>query len=535
MQTSTGDQRTARLRSQLKRGLELHQAGKLDQAEQIYRKILRIQPDYFDALHMLGVAALQAGRTDFAIDTLSRAIRCNSNIPAAHGNLALAYLQQERLEDAVASYERQIALQADHVDAYANLAGVLGRLRRHAAALEMCDRAVAVRPNATVAHLARAVALKDLERYEDSLAACDRAIQLQPQSPVAWDKRGAALRELGHLQAALASHEKAFALQADFAVARLHAGMVSLLLGDYERGWSLYDWRTRPGGTVPARGPDNKRWSGEQELNGRTILLHAEQGLGDTLQFCRYAKQLEQRGARVLLSAPRKLVALLRTLSGSAIKVVADTESVAAYDWHCHLMSLPGALKTSSDTIPTAGPYLTADPQRVERWRNTLGASGFKIGIAWQGSRLPIDIGRSFPLSLLEGLSQVAGVRLISLQKNAGSEQVKSLPHAMKVEELGESFDSGPDAFLDTAAVMASLDLVITSDTSIAHLAGALGRPTWVALRRVPDWRWLLEREDSPWYPSLRLFRQPHHGDWQGVFERMREELRGLVGALSPN
>jgi hypothetical protein len=251
-------------------------------------------------------------------------------------------------------------------------------------------------------------------------------------------------------------------------------------------------------------------------LCGRSILLHSEQGLGDTIQFCRYATLLQQRGAHVVLSVQSQLYRLLRTI-GPTIEIVAEGAEGPATDYHCPLLSLPAAFGTTIDSIPASLPYLSAEPQRVMCWRQRLGAEGFKVGICWQGSTGKVDVGRSFPLATLHPLSTIPGVRLISLQKHLGCEQLHTLPAAMQLEVLGDEFDPGPDAFLDTAAVMQSLDLIVTSDTVIAHLSGALARPTWVALKQVPDWRWLLERTDSPWYPTLRLFRQKHAGDWTGV------------------
>ena len=518
------DPRAARLRQQLARAMELHQTGRLEQAGDLYRKVLRLQPDHFDALHMLGVAALQSGRCEYARDLISRAIRVNPNVPAAHGNLALACIQQEKLDEAVASYRRQIELQPDRIEAYTNLAALLGQRGRRLEALDVSAEAIVAAPRHAVAHLTHALALKDVERYEESLAACERALELQSDSAVAWDKRGAALRELGQLDAALLSHQKAIAIQPDLALAHLHAGMVHLLSGDFARGWPAYEWRTKPGGTVQLRGPEHARWTGAEPLEGATLLLYGEQGLGDTIQFCRYAHLAELQCARVVLAVPEKLCRLIQTLSPT-ITVVADSEPLPPYDRHCPLLSLPLAFKTTLRDVPARQPYLFAEQNRVDHWREVVGQEGFKIGIAWQGSQLPIDVGRSFPLARLHDIAVLPGIRLISLQKNAGTEQLGSLPNGMRVESFEAQLDCGTDAFLDTAAIMQNLDLVITSDTAIAHLAGALGRPTWVALKHMPDWRWLLDRDDTPWYPTLRLFRQTRRGDWTSVFERMRAEL----------
>ena len=518
--SSKQDFEASRVRDQLARALELQRAGKLQEAERLYQKVLRVRPEHFDALHMLGVTALSSGRGEYAIDLISRAVRQKPDVAAAYWHLGLAFMQTERFEEAIGSFERQKSLQSDCLDPCIKIASAMARLGRPHEALASCDCAVAVRPDAASAYLARAVALKDLEQHEASLAECSLAIERQPDSAEAWDKHGAALRELGRFDEALASHQKAIGLRPDFALAHMHAGMVCLQTGDYQRGWKLYDQRTSADGPPAAHSWRQPRWTGEQELEGVTLLVHCEQGLGDTIQFCRYAKLVESRGAKVVLFAQPRLCRLLKSLSPT-IRVVADTEVPPKFDMHCPLMSLPLAFKTTVGDIPWDGPYLFAETERVARWRRTLGTDGFKIGIGWQGSKLPIDVGRSLRLSVFQHLALIPGVRLISLQKGAGSEQLNSMPPGMRVENYGPDPDEERDGFLDTAAIMESLDLVITSDTSIAHLAGALGRPTWVALKRIPDWRWLLEVEHSPWYPSHRLFRQKQPGDWEGVLEHM--------------
>ena len=263
------------------------------------------------------------------------------------------------------------------------------------------------------------------------------------------------------------------------------------------------------------------------------MLISAEQGLGDTLQFCRYLPLLEAKGARVILAVQGRIREIVKTLSPTLVTVakgeVAKGGALPAADYHCWLMSLPLALGTRPETVPAKVPYLHADAARVEQWKRRIGGEGFRIGIAWQGRLSRVDSGRSFAASEFVVLSKLPNVRLISLQKNLGAEQLARLPAGMQVETLDEDYDSGPDAFLDTAAVMMTLDLVISADTAIAHLAGALGRPVWAALKYAPDWRWLLDRSDTPWYPTMRLFRQRARGDWKGVFQAMAKELTSLV------
>jgi hypothetical protein len=268
---------------------------------------------------------------------------------------------------------------------------------------------------------------------------------------------------------------------------------------------------------------------GRENLQNKTILLYAEQGLGDTIQFCRYAKLVKELGAKVLLEVPRPLLFLLKGLDG-VDQLFAKGSALPEFDYQCPLMSLPLAFKTNVETIPTHIPYILSNGGLQNKWREHLGDEGFKVAICWQGStKGKIDIGRSFPVSLFEGLSKIQGVRLICLQKNDGLEQLKNLPEGMRVETLPDNFDSGENSFLDSAAVMKCVDLVITSDTSLTHLAGALGVKTWLLLKYVPDWRWLLDRSDSPWYPNHRLFRQTTRDDWASVFTEIEYELKTLV------
>jgi hypothetical protein len=305
-------------------------------------------------------------------------------------------------------------------------------------------------------------------------------------------------------------------LERDDPVLHLNLGIVLLLTGQFETGWEEYEWRFRAGAArLPPCG--QPRWMGE-DLSGRTLLIRAEQGVGDTIQFCRYMPMIPARG-RIVFEVQPGLRHLLRNVAADVVTV---GDALPPFDTWCPLLSLPHLLGMQAP-VP---PYLAADADRVAVWRDRIGTHGRRIGIAWQGNPVAAaERGRSIPLREYLPLAQVPDVRLISLQKHHGLEQLATVPDGLRIETLGEDFDAGPDAFIDTAAVMQCLDMVITSDTSVAHLAGALGRPVWVGLQHVPDWRWLLEGEDCRWYPTMRLFRQPKRGDWGGVFARMAELL----------
>ena len=505
--------------------------GRLVEAERCYRHVLERWPRHFDALHMMGVLAIQQRRPVRAIELLSKALKQNSQSPAVHRNLAVAQKLSGELVAAVKSYQRALAIQPYHADTHLKVANTLIELGRPLEALEHCEQAIAQQPADAAVYLLQAMAHRTMQAPEKALASCDVAIAVRPDSPAAWDKRGAALQDLARPAEALLSCERAIQLREDFALAQSHAGLICLQMGQFERGWRLSERRDRSSAAVRADDLNIPRWTGEQPLAGSRLWVTAEQGLGDTLQFCRYADLLNARGAQVTLAVQPAVRAIVSSL-GPHIRVVPDTDSPLDVDLHSPLLSLPHAFNTVPETIPTAIPYLYAQPDRVSHWRQLLGCSDFKIGVSWQSSTAAAAVGKSFPLAELHALSNTNGVRLISLQKGHGTGQLDSLPPGMRIETLGEGFDSGMDAFLDTAAVMQIMDLIVTCDTSVAHLAGALGRPTWIALKYSPDWRWMLDRSDSPWYPSVRLFRQKRSGDWQSVFEAMFEEISRVIAEL---
>jgi len=492
------EQTEAELLDRARFAYSLQQQGNLIEAEQIYREILAVAPDHFHATHLLGVIAAQTGHFGPAEELISRAIAINPNEAAAHSNLGNVLWEFERLDEAIASQDRAIALDTSYAPAHSN----------------------------------RANALKALGRFEEALIGCDQAIALVPDYADAWSNRGALLQELGRFDEAMASYDRAIALNPQFLDPRLNKAQLTLLQGDFEQGWPDYELRRFNPGPIELPTIDGPQWSGSEDLRGRRILIHYEQGLGDTIQFVRYIRKLNEGGAHVLFAPWPQLVGLMASLDAD-FEIVELTNGSPAFDFHCALMSLPLAFGTTLATIPSAPAYLHAEPERARHWADKIGANGFKIGICWQGRSGKVDLGRSFPLAALAGIAELPGVRLISLHKGSGETQLAGLPDGMSVKVLGDEFDAGPQAFLDTAAVIDSCDLVISSDTSIAHLAGALGKPCWIALKYVPDWRWMMDRPDSPWYPTVRLFRQSIPADWSAVFAAMESELRTRLAARS--
>jgi tetratricopeptide (TPR) repeat protein len=509
-------------------GLVLRSLKRSGAALASYDRAIGFKPDYADAFNNRGNALLELRRLDEALASYDRAIGFKPDHADAFNNRGNALRELKRLNEALVSYDRAIALKPDHADAFNNRGNALRELKRPAEALASYDRAIALKPDYADAFSHRGNALHELRRFDEALASYDCAIALKPDHADAFNNRGIALQRVKRLHEALASYDRAIALKPDYADAFKNRGMARLLEGDYRTGWVDYEWRKRLPRPIALRTYLQPVWLGDQDIAGKRLLVYWEQGLGDTIQFCRYLRLAEAKGAKVIFSPQTSLMRLLRGLSPTLD--ILDSESTPAqFDYHIPLLSMPLAFKTDLHTIPADMPYLQAEPDRIKEWKARLGDRGLKVGIAWWGSKLGTDIGKSFHMRLLHSISNLPGVRLISLQKGEGAEQLEDLPRGMNVETLGDEFDSGPDGFLDSAAVMENLDLIITTDTSVAHLAGALARPTWVALKSVPDWRWMLDRSDSPWYPTMRLFRQTTDGDWRGVFANVETQLRPLL------
>jgi tetratricopeptide (TPR) repeat protein len=475
--------------SLLDQAVALHGQGRLDEAARLYEQILAVNPNLMDARHMLGVVRAQQGRHIEAHDLIAPVVAANPSDP-----LALA-----------------------------NFGNVLGALERHQEALAHYARSLALNPGYAPAWFFRGNVLQSLLRYGEAVSSYDRLLTLVPNHAEGWSNRGLALQHAGRFQEALASFRRAEGLDPAMAEPRLNRALCHLLMQDFASGLPLYEWRKRMPQPMEARTYSQPLWTGAQDINGKTLFVYIEQGLGDAIQYYRYAAFAAARGAKVILSVPDPLIALLRN-AAPAVELIGWRQTPVDFDFHIPLASIPLAVGMRAQTILAADRYLTAEPERVARWKGKFGDHGFRIGIAWQGNQLTMGTeGKAFPVAALEDISRLPGVRLIGLQKNAGSEQLANLPPGMVVERY--DFDTGPDAFLDTAAIMKNCDLVITADTAPAHLAGALGVPAWVALKYVPDWRWFLERADCPWYPSLRLFRQAATNDWAGVFAAMQAEI----------
>ena len=505
-------------------GLVLSSQGNLHGAVACYRRATELKPDFADGHNNLGVALTDQGKLDEAAASCRRALELKPDYAEAHNNLGTALMHLGKLDEAVASFRRALELKPDYAEAHNNLGNAFEHQGKLDEAVASFRRALELKPDYAQVHNNLGVALQEQGSLDEAVACYRRALELKPDYPEAHNNLGNALKEQGTLDKAVACYRRALELKPDYADAHTDLAIACLLTGDWRHGWPEYQWRWQTKGFT-ARRFGQPLWNGES-LAGKTILLHAEQGLGDTIQFIRYAPMVKRYGGTVVVECQKPLAALLEGCPG-VDHLVGQGDRLPAFDVYAPLLSLPLILQTSLATIPASIPYLFPKAAIVERWRKTLvEIDGFKVGITWQGNpAFHGDRCRSIPLRWFAPLAQVPGVRLLSLQKGAGAEQLAELGDLFEVTKLGSRLHD----FADTAAVMKNLDLVITSDTGPAHLAGALGIPVWVALAFVPDWRWLLDRGDSPWYPTMRLFRQRERGNWHAVVEEIKNALSGRV------
>jgi tetratricopeptide (TPR) repeat protein len=544
----------------------LHRQGRLSEAERIYAAILAVDPGRSDALHLLGLANYQHGRLPEALRLMAAALKADPRSADIHSNYGLALDAGKQHREALASFDKALALKPDHAQALNNRGLTLAALGRTAEALASWDAALAADPDHAEALHGRGNALYRLKRLDAALANYDRFLALRPNDLDVLNNRGGALAGLGRLDEAFESYDRAFAIdpgvpeisinkghicadQHKFAEAlscyaaaaalptlrpeaEFCASLVRLRLGQFARGWGDYEWRWQQASWAAQRRDFvAPLWLGKEPLAGRTILLHAEQGFGDTLQFVRYAKLVADIGATVLLEVQAPLKALLSGIAGIA-QIFARGQPLPRFDLHCPLMSLPLAFGTALDTIPADIPYIRAPADRLAQWRARLGAPRtLRVGIVWAGSAVhKNNHNRSIAFDRFRALLSAPDIEFVSLQNELDAAEAAALGRQANVMPLGGELRD----FADTAAVVSLLDLVVSADTAMVHLAGALGRPVWALLPFSPDFRWLLGREDSPWYPTARLFRQPRFGDWQSVLTRVKDELGARGRASQP-
>jgi tetratricopeptide (TPR) repeat protein len=496
--------------------------GNLDKAERLCAGILEYRPDDFDALQLLGVLNLQRRRLVEALRFLSQALRVNSGSADAMSNLGLALHATGRFEEAVASYRNALLLAPDHPEILYNLANAFLELGGIDEALASYDDVLAKNPSHVGALVNRGNTLLRFNRPAEAISSYDKALVAMPGHPQILTNRGHALRRLDRPLEALADFEAALVKGPEFPEAHFEAAMTRLTLGDFEAGWKGYEWRWKAGALASQRRQLRAPlWLGDAPVSGRTILLHAEQGFGDTIQFIRYAPLLAGRGAKVVCEVQPELQSLLSPFED--IDIIAKGEPLPPFDLHCPLLSLPLAFGTKPGTIPASVPYLTAPVERLAHWRDRLPRERPCAGFVWSGSASHKNDGnRSIPLARLVALFADPLLACFSLQselRDADREVLRGLPNLVHLG--GELRD-----FADTAAVISLLDVVISVDTSVAHLAGALGKPVVILLPYAADFRWMRGHDDTPWYPTARLLRQPAFGDWDSAIARLVHELR---------
>jgi tetratricopeptide (TPR) repeat protein len=580
----------------LSQALRLHQAGRLAEAEPIYREILRDDPDHVDALQLLGLILHHTGRTELAFDHLRAALRLKPDYAEVHNNLGNMLRERGALEEAVASFRQALRWKPNYPEARATLSHTLHALGQRAAESGRLDEAVThnreavhLNPGLVAAYSDLANVLVSLGLFEESLAPAREAILLSPDLVIAHMNLATALARVGDMEGAIAANRRLVELEPDLAEAHCNIGLLLANLervdeavapslealrrrpdfpeahctlgrvhfqrgelsqaverfrrsielrpdfmephcnlalaylkqGDFVRGWPEWEWRWRRPNYPPRPFPQ-PRWDGG-DLTGRTLLVHCEQGLGDTLQFIRLLPLVKQRGGRLVFECHPPLRSLLDGFP-DVDQMITAGEPLPDFDVEAPLLSLPGILGITLDNIPAKVPYIHVSDELVTRWRSEVAGPGVRVGIAWQGSpQHKNDRRRSVALDRFAPLAEVPGVTLISLQKGFGSEQIARAQ--FPVVDLGNRLET----FADTAAVLQSLDLLISVDTAVIHCAGAFGVPAWLLLCFESEWRWLVDRDDSPWYPSMRLFRQPNSGEWDAVFDRVAVELGALT------
>jgi tetratricopeptide (TPR) repeat protein len=512
-------------------GTALQQQNRLDEAIKSFDRALQLKPDFAAVWYKLGQILQQQKRLDEAVLSFDQALNTDPNHLEAANASAVLHFEAERYDETIARLDRSLRIKPGQAGAF-QLKGIcLLRLKRYEGALAECSKALVLAPEETETTHNVGLALHKLGRNEEAVVYFDRALALNPRFLLSLSMRGTSLQELHRFDEAIASFDCAVAIDPQFADAHWNAALLRLLIGDFEAGWAGREW----GRKVLALGFVERHftkpmWLGEMPIAGKTILLHSDEGFGDTIQFSRYATLVAQRGARVILEVQDALQPLLAGIEGVSLCLPKTGVSLPEFDLHCPLSSLPLAFKTRLETIPSAVSYLPAPADAlVRQWRARLGAHDrLRVGLVWSGNPAHgNDRNRSIPFSTMSEILET-DASFISLQKDPRPDDQATLLARAEIIDLTSHLTD----FVETAALISCLDLVITVDTSVAHLSAALGRPTWILLPYRPDYRWLLGRDDSPWYPSVRLFRQDESRDYARVIERVRAELQATIAGF---
>lgn len=520
------------------KGLDLNHLGKHAEAVELFQKAIQINPSFVEAYLNLGVSLNNLERFDEALDYLQYALNARPNYSDAMTNMACTLIGLQQFKEAEALLLRALSINDEDFKALNNLGLVYTYQRQYDLALNAYERCLRIRPNYPEAHSNLGLALAELGQYDQAFASYDKAIELDPSRADFYNNLGTAHAELRQFNQAITAYEKSIELDSSKPDALLNRSLAYLSVGKYEEGWPAYESRLKI--KTHPRLFSQPLWLGKEDISKSTILLHAEQGLGDTLQFCRYVDQVSEMCANVFLLVQDPAIEICKTLP-SRPTVISEIDALPNFDFHCPLMSLPLAFGTTAETIPANIPYLFSDPTKVAYWRARIsGVPGLKIGLVWNGGfrrdqpkTWHANSRRNISLKKFESLPANDQINFFSLQKGEEAES-----------ELYESINSGwggPQIFnyakelhdyTDTAALIECLDLTISVDTSVAHLAGALGKPVWILNRYDSCWRWFVNRSDSPWYPSAKIFNQPTIGDWDSVIKKIGAELRSKAAEI---
>ncbi|MGD0387445.1 MAG: tetratricopeptide repeat protein, partial [Tepidisphaeraceae bacterium] len=541
-------------------GAALQDPGQLDEAIAAYGQALRINPNLAETHNNLGNALLGKRQLDEAIAEFQLALRLKPESADIHRNLGTALYDKGRLEEAIAAHRQAIRLKPDYAEAYNNLGAALTEKGEFDEAITVCRQAIRLKADFAEAHNNLGNALTGKKQLDAAIASLREAIRLKPDFAEAYNNLGNALRGKEQLDEAITAYRQAVGLRPDFAEAHINLGVLTemgqldeaiaayrraiainpnlpeahknlalalLAQGNFQQGWEEYEWRWKCKDVSSPRGAlTEPQWDG-RPLEDRILLLHAEQGLGDALQFIRYVPLVEQRGGKIIVECQAELQRLFQTIAGRC-QIVARGQPLPAFDLQCPLLSLPRVFGTTLANVPKDVPYLQANAEDAGRWQHRLAEQSpiVKVGLAWAGRPThQNDRNRSMKLACLAPLGQLRSARFFSLQKGEAAAEARTPPPGMELVDWTQELKD----FADTAALIANLDLVIAVDTAVAHLAGAMGKPTWILLPFAPDWRWLLNREDSPWYPTMRLFRQPARCSWGPAVEKIAAALEKRI------
>jgi Flp pilus assembly protein TadD len=505
-----------------------YEAGRLNPAAQVCLDILQKDPHNAHVLHLSGAIAYRKGLYKQAIDLIREAIKQNRHVPQFHNTLGVTLRAVGAFQEAIVAYEQAISLDSEYCLAYMNMGNALMSQAQFPAAVEKYSHAISLDPKSVENYNSMAIAFQYLGEYEAAIEKCKQALLLRPDFAEAYNTLASVFMKQGHCNEAIENYRQALQLKPDYTEAHCNLGMSYLLSGQFEEGWAEYRWRLKTQNSACSHRYHVPVWDGSP-FEGKRLVVHFEQGFGDNIQFIRYLPMVKRRGGTVICEMLAPLSVLLRKFPGidELVNAPFGNKPRMKSDLHVPLLELPRIFGTTLQTIPGTIPYIQADSIKAEYWRNRLAGPHFKVGIVWAGDPAhKEDKSRSCHLRHFLRLSKIPNVQLIGLQKGTPARQVKDLEGKISLTNFADELND----FSDTAAVIENLDLVISIDTAVLHLAGAMGKRVWAILSSAPDWRWMIDRQDSPWYPTMRLFRQKKYGDWESVFKCIVDNLE-IIGS----